>query len=286
MPFPLPESQILRVPHLSTTWFDLNYHNHVIMLYRPSPLCPVITIEKVIILADAATMSIRHVSTMHRQQRYAFNWLNLFSLFTSTLALIYAITAQPDPISSYLQQSDALTDLNLAAHLLQTFGVKFPSALKYHSMVREVITRLESHLPLHPSHSSGFIPGQIAEFGTEFENSHAQWASPSAMETSYPSLPTGNMAYDDLQVQAASSAASSIPTDTGSALEGNTDVPAIMDSLPLAVQLSHTPGMFDDFAAQDLVSGFDMMGSTDMDAEFMSYLDSSFARNHGSGEHD
>ncbi|KAI9745107.1 MAG: hypothetical protein M1818_001385 [Claussenomyces sp. TS43310] len=279
MPFPLPESQTLRVPHLSTTWFDLNYHNHVIMLYRPSPLCPVITVEKVTILADAAMMSIRHISTMHRQQKYAFNWLNLFSLFTSTLALIYSITVQPNPISSYLQESDSLTDLRLAAHLLHTFGKKFPSALKYQSMVQEVIARLESHLPLHLSISPS---GQADAYDIRgLEQQQRPGTSPGTTETAYPSFFTAQIAHENIKNLASNARSSNHSAEAGDLPSLSLNPPAIMNNLPLAVQLSHTSGLFDDFAAQDLVSGFDTTGSTDLDIEFMSYLVTNSARHEG-----
>ncbi|KAH8812618.1 fungal-specific transcription factor domain-containing protein [Xylogone sp. PMI_703] len=143
MPFPLPDSQS-RVPHMITSWFDLNYYTHVTMLYRPSPLFPTLDIMKVKILAEASAMSIRQATNMHHQQRFAYNWLNLFGVFTSSLALMYAITAQPD-LMSVLNQTDALRDLELAMELLGTFGKKFASARKCQSMVREVLCQLRTH---------------------------------------------------------------------------------------------------------------------------------------------
>ncbi|RFU28891.1 hypothetical protein B7463_g7448, partial [Scytalidium lignicola] len=116
MPFPLPDSQS-RVPHLITSWFDLNYYTHVTMLYRPSPLCPTLDIAKIKILAEASAMSIRQATNMHHQQRFAYNWLNLFGVFTSSLTLMYSITVQPD-LTSVLSQTDALNDLELAMELL------------------------------------------------------------------------------------------------------------------------------------------------------------------------
>lgn len=146
MPFPLPELQGSRVPHLSSSWFDLNYYTHVTMLYRPSPLCPTLDVPKVKILAESSAMSIRQAMNMHLQQRLSYNWLNLFGVFTSSLALMYSVTAQPDSLSSALEQTGAVGDLELAVELLSTFGKKFPSALKCRGMIREVVSRLKDHL--------------------------------------------------------------------------------------------------------------------------------------------
>ncbi|KAH9909913.1 fungal-specific transcription factor domain-containing protein [Xylariomycetidae sp. FL2044] len=250
MPFPLPDCRPLRVPQLTPSWYDLNYHNHVIMLYRPSPLCPVITVDKLTVLTDAAASALHHAATMRNNQCFSFNWLNLFSLFTTTLALIYAVTVQPQPLSDCLRQSDALENLRLAADLLGSFGRKFPSAQRYKSMVQEVIQGLEAHKPgpIHLSPAPSSLELSISE-----ERQHRQppdTSSPSG-ESSYPSHATGNAEYDNLQSQL---------------------------QVPPAFQLNSTNGLFDDFAAHDLVAGFDMSGVTgDHDGFSVRFLGADFA---------
>ncbi|KAL4888863.1 fungal-specific transcription factor domain-containing protein [Aspergillus ambiguus] len=140
MPFPLADVHS-QVPHLSSNWFDLNYYAHVAMLYRPSPLFPTLDQSKVKVLAMAASMSIRQAINMHRQRRFAYNWLNLLSVYTSTLSLMYSITAQPDNLASVLEETKAVHDLELAIELLDTFGKKFPAASKIRRMVQEVLNR-------------------------------------------------------------------------------------------------------------------------------------------------
>lgn len=285
MPFPLPESQTLRVPHLSTTWFDLNYHNHVIVLYRPSPLCPTITLEKVAILADASAMSIRHVATMRRHHRFSFNWLNLFTVFSTTLALIYTITAQPEPIPTYLQQSDALADLRLAAQILQTFGEKFPSALRYRDMVWDVISRLESHLSsasLTASEisSSNFGANQFS-FPSE-EDQQVAWTPSEDGAPAYPSnLPQGSN-FNMLQ-NPGTGQSFFPPPKVGESFEPEVNLLSTKENLPLAIQLFQISGLFDDFAGQDLFSGFDINGSMDLDDELLNYFDTGYAGGQNEG---
>lgn len=245
MPFPLPEPRTHRVPQLTTAWYDLNYYNHLIMLYRPSPLCPTITVDKVSTLANAAVMSLRQIGLMHSSCSFSFNWLNLYSLFTTTLALIYAITAQPRTLSSYLEQTNALQDLRLAADLLETFGKKFPAALKYHSMVQDVIARLSIHLPSSPAR---------IRYATNTSSAHCITASQCSANnvcfTSYPIEATGNPAYDTLATQLLSPA-------TGNHSPRIDPTIQAVDRLPIEFAMSGTSGFFDDFAAQDLVTGFD-----------------------------
>ncbi|KAG2420373.1 hypothetical protein HFD88_005174 [Aspergillus terreus] len=160
MPFPLPDVHS-QVPHLSSSWFDLNYYTHVAMLYRPSPLFPTLDQSKVKVLAMAAAMSIRQAINMHRQRRFAYNWLNLLGVFTSTLSLMYAITAQPDNLASVLGETKAVDDLELAIELLDTFGRKFPAAKKIRRMVQEVLKRFQgdrSKSNMTTTHDTAFIP--------------------------------------------------------------------------------------------------------------------------------
>lgn len=262
MPFPLPNhTQTLRVPHLSTIWFDLNYHNHVIMIYRPSPLCPSITIEKVTILADAAAMSIRHVATMHRQQRFAFNWSNLFTVFSSILALIYTITTQPEPISAYLQRSDGLADLRLAADILKMFGERTPSALKYREMVLDVISRLESHLTPMPL---GQPPAPTLLHETpapiHYQQPPLPWTPPSggtgtAAEMQYPLLDALN---DRGNTQIFPE-----PLRMGDT-HPEMNMLSTTENLPSAVHLFETAGLFNDWVGIDHMAGFDMSHIADM----------------------
>lgn len=140
MPFPLPDISD-RVPHFTTNWYDFNYYTHVALLYRPSPLFPIVNDKNVKILEDAASMSLRQAFNIHRQQRFAYNWLNLLALFTSTLSLIYAITVQPCDLATALKETRAIDDLDLSIELFDTFGIKFSAATKIRSMVAEVSKR-------------------------------------------------------------------------------------------------------------------------------------------------
>ncbi|KAK6068041.1 hypothetical protein SCUP515_09823 [Seiridium cupressi] len=140
MPFPLPDSHP-RVPHLSSSWFDFNYYTHLAMLYRPTPLLPTLDQSHVETLANAASMAIREAVNMHRQRRLAYNWLNLLSIFKSTLSLIYAITAQPDNLATVLKETKAIDDLELAVELFDTLSGKFVAARKIQRMFEKVVIK-------------------------------------------------------------------------------------------------------------------------------------------------
>ncbi|KAK7425555.1 hypothetical protein QQZ08_007996 [Neonectria magnoliae] len=138
MPFPLPNANA-HVPHLTSNWYDFNYYTHLAMLYRPTPLLPTLDQKRIKILADAASMSLRQATNMHRQQVFAYNWLNLLAIFTATLSLVYAITAQPDNLFTVLKQTRATEDLELVMELFDTLSDKFSAAKNLRKMVSEIV---------------------------------------------------------------------------------------------------------------------------------------------------
>lgn len=148
MPFPLPDLQA-KVPHLCSSWFDLNYYTHIIMLYRPSPLIPTLDAPKLKTLAEASGMAIRQAINLHRQQRFAYNWLNLVAVFNSVLSLIYTTAALSDGLSPpvLLDHSKVSNDLELVIELLDAFSNKFPSAKNIQDMIQVVMARLQLYAP-------------------------------------------------------------------------------------------------------------------------------------------
>lgn len=269
MPFPLPQSTSLMIPHFSSAWYDLNYYQHVLMAYRPSPLFPILTLEKVGLIAEASTMFIAQVATMQRQKRYAFNWLNLFTVFTATLTLIYSITAQPEPIPTYLQRTNALNDLATVSDLLSTFGRKFPSAFKCRDIVQDVMRRLEALIgagpqtPAQPQLSEPIslisqglttaIPQQPGENGVDESG------------VAYPFVNTGNASYDDLQHRIKGLES---PTIERNAFE-MTPPAGDQDHLD-DFGLSSTP--FGNAAAQFMAAGLGTSADMDLDEEMMQFI--------------
>ncbi|KAL7652476.1 hypothetical protein ACMYSQ_009757 [Aspergillus niger] len=141
MPFPLPPTPS-PIPHLTSAWFDLNYYTHMTMLYRPSPLFPSLDEQKVKVLATAAAMAIRQAMNLHRQGRFAYNWLNLLGVFQSAVALMYATLARPDELGVVVRETKVVEDLGLVVELLRVFGRKFGVAGRLERIVGVVVGRL------------------------------------------------------------------------------------------------------------------------------------------------
>lgn len=279
MPFPLPQSKSLPIPHFSTAWYDLNYYQHVLMLYRPSPLFPVLTLEKVSLIAETSSMFISQVAIMQRQGRYAFNWLNLFTVFTATLTLIYSITAQPEPLPAYLQRTNALSDLSLVKDFLATFGRKFPSALKCKDIVQDVMHRLESftgsetpsasaaqtHRARLSEHTSLISQGLVSHISPP--GSDPAFDAPEESDLAYPVYNTGNLSYDDLQQRVKGIES---PTVERTSIDFNADATAVNGVLSDDFGLSSTP--FGSAAAQFMAAGLGTSADMDMDEEMLHFI--------------
>lgn len=151
MPFPLPDIHP-NVPQLSSSWYDFNFYTHLAMLYRPSPLFPTLDASRIKILREAASMSIRQAINIHRQQRLAYNWLNLLAIFTSTISLIYAVTAQSDDLASVLKETKAINDLELVIELFGILERKFPAARNFRRMIEAVASKYKGLCGLQVDH--------------------------------------------------------------------------------------------------------------------------------------
>ncbi|KEF61337.1 uncharacterized protein A1O9_02903 [Exophiala aquamarina CBS 119918] len=279
IPFPLPQCQSLRIPHTSTSWYDYNYYLHLIMLYRPSPLCPVLTLEKVKLIADAAAMAIRHIEVMHNEQRYSYNWITLFNVFSVALTLIYSITAQPDPLTIYLGRSDALSDLQRASRVLGNFAQKFPTVVRCLSIVQGVSQRLRALMnSAHVSDAKGESPDDAYPryaIGPELV-SGMHSATPESVQTgatSFPSFVTGNRLFDELQNRVSSTTYVERPAVIS---EYEKQLPTISESgLPPNFRLAATMAPYGDATAQFMAIGIGSNEATAMDLEqvFMNFLD-------------
>ncbi len=197
MPFPLVHSSL--IPHLTTSWFDLNYYNLVIMLYRPSPLWPDPPTENLKIMTDASAMALQQFISMSQQRTLAFNWLNLLSVFTATLVLIF-ITTKPNWSQTYIDEAELIKDLKLAEVLLCTFIPKFGPAKSCVRVVRRIIRRLNQPNYTKQLRSASTSPQNNFELSQSsvFNGDETMSIDNSASNLFYPQLQNQVAGFDNL----------------------------------------------------------------------------------------
>lgn len=75
------------------TWFEMIYHNAMLMLYRPSPTLEIsrdaVAVQAVFTSAQAA---IAAYATLHRMGVLNHSWITLQALFMAGLSYVYAVT--------------------------------------------------------------------------------------------------------------------------------------------------------------------------------------------------
>lgn len=99
---------------------------------------------------------------MHQQRSLAYNWLNFLALFTCTISLVYAVTAQPEELVVVLRQSGAISDLDLVLQLFDTFGTRFLAANKIRNMIQE-ISRIYKGILASSSHDQNAASSGVPE---------------------------------------------------------------------------------------------------------------------------
>jgi hypothetical protein len=78
---------------------------------------------------------------MYMQKRFAFNWLNLLTIYNLVIALVYSVTVQPENLPASLERLRAVDDLELATELFTVLGQKFPASKTIGAMVAQIIER-------------------------------------------------------------------------------------------------------------------------------------------------
>jgi hypothetical protein len=78
---------------LTVEWYEMIYHNALLMLYRPSPALPLNSSRAAIavpIIYDSAKQAIGFYAHLHELQRINYTWITLRSVFMAGLSFVYA----------------------------------------------------------------------------------------------------------------------------------------------------------------------------------------------------
>ncbi|CAG7918018.1 unnamed protein product [Penicillium olsonii] len=78
---------------LTAEWYEMIYHNALLMLYRPSPALPLSSSRAAValpIIYDSAKQAIGFYAQLHELQRINYTWITLRSVFMAGLSFVYA----------------------------------------------------------------------------------------------------------------------------------------------------------------------------------------------------
>lgn len=78
---------------LTVEWYEMIYHNALLMLYRPSPALPLTSSRATVavpIIYESAKRAIGFYAHLHELQRINYTWITLHSVFMVGLSFVYA----------------------------------------------------------------------------------------------------------------------------------------------------------------------------------------------------
>ncbi|KAF2177073.1 hypothetical protein K469DRAFT_604823 [Zopfia rhizophila CBS 207.26] len=77
----------------SKEWYELIYHNAILMLYRPSPALSDVSRDPITLqrIFSSAKHAITLYAYLHRSRKINYSWITLQSLFMAGLSYIYAV---------------------------------------------------------------------------------------------------------------------------------------------------------------------------------------------------
>lgn len=79
----------------SPDWFQIAYSHGLLLLYRPSPACPIINLESLQICADSAISLISSYSSLYAKNKITYTWIALQSLFMASVTMLYTLWVSP-----------------------------------------------------------------------------------------------------------------------------------------------------------------------------------------------
>lgn len=79
----------------SSDWFQIAYSHGLLLLYRPSPACPIISMESLQICADSAISLISSYSSLYAKNKITYTWIALQSLFMASVTMLYTLWVSP-----------------------------------------------------------------------------------------------------------------------------------------------------------------------------------------------
>ncbi|ETN36825.1 uncharacterized protein HMPREF1541_07812 [Cyphellophora europaea CBS 101466] len=74
-------------------WYDLLYHNGILMLFRPSPCLSDATTNSVTLqhVYESSQKAINYYASLHRSRKINYSWITLHAVFIAGLSYIYAL---------------------------------------------------------------------------------------------------------------------------------------------------------------------------------------------------
>jgi hypothetical protein len=114
---------------------DMQYHQMMMALHRPSPLFPTIPSSFIITLKGSAGISVDLYTHYSSRNQVHQNWVHLYQIFMACTALVYCLCeykSRADLID--LSSAEVNMRIERCRKLLERFGTGWPQSARYQSI--------------------------------------------------------------------------------------------------------------------------------------------------------
>jgi hypothetical protein len=146
---PVPPSEEEHKPGMiqdNHSWFLLNYQQCLCLLYRPSPLYPVTTPDRLRALHDASTRCVDLYLELWHEHKVSYNLINVSMQFLACISLLYCLceydNRSPQAVNDPSWRKEVAHRVGQCTELLDAFSRALPETAKY----REIFSRLSEML--------------------------------------------------------------------------------------------------------------------------------------------
>ncbi|KAJ0110287.1 uncharacterized protein J7T55_000720 [Diaporthe amygdali] len=118
----------------SPDWFQIAYSHGLLLLYRPSPACPIISLESLQICADSAISLISSYSSLYAKNKITYTWIALQSLFMASVTMLYTLWVSPE-IRKSTRKVVVQSNVRSCLALFDAMEDHWPLAQKFYSII-------------------------------------------------------------------------------------------------------------------------------------------------------
>lgn len=121
----------------SPDWFQIAYSHGLLLLYRPSPACPMISLESLQICADSAISLISSYSSLYAKNKITYTWIALQSLFMASVTMLYTLWVSPQ-IRKSTRKVVVQSNVRSCLALFDAMEYHWPLAKKSYSIIERL----------------------------------------------------------------------------------------------------------------------------------------------------
>lgn len=116
-------------------WFQITYSQSLLLLYRPSPACPVANQEALHICAENAISLITSYSSLYAKNKMSYTWITVHSLLMASITMLYTLWVSP-AIRDQTTPSVVESNIKQCLMLFEVMQETWPLAARCRNIVK------------------------------------------------------------------------------------------------------------------------------------------------------